>query len=830
MTTQPVQHPARPSSVVVTTATNPTARIQQADSEVNFSQLVDLEQVRQLMEGHFQLSGMAYGLFDANENNLIAVGWQDICTKFHRVHPVTCDRCRESDAFIKAHLHDVRRDLLEYHCKNNMIDIAMPIVIDGKHLATFFTGQFFYDDDPPNRQFFIEQAEALGFDTETYLRALDRVPIFSRAYVHGNVMFLHGMVKILAETGLQNLKLAREVAERRRAEGALHASEEKYRRIVDTSNEGIWAIDKDGGTTFVNARLAEVLGYSVEEMMGRHFSDFLFEEDLSDHAQKMERRSQGVSEHYERRFRCRDGHTVWMLASATPSFDDANGYAGSFAMMTDITDRKRAEEERLRYREHLEETVKQRTSELLLARDAAEAANKAKSVFLANMSHELRTPLNAILGFSGMMRRDPKLTPNQSEHLDIINRSGEHLLALINDVLEMAKIEAGRLQLEIAPMDLGAMVRDVADMMQFRAEQKGLYLRLDQSSEFPRYIRGDEARLRQVLVNLVGNAVKFTRQGGVVIRLGTRQNSCTHLLLEVEDTGSGISPEDQTRVFNPFVQLAEGAEQKGTGLGLAISRQFVDLMGGTITLESSLGKGSRFRVDIPVELACTAEIPNILPEGQGEVVGLVPGHPDYRILIAEDQHENQILLQQLMTLIGLESRIVENGARCVDMFQAWHPDLIWMDRRMPVMDGEEATRRIRQLPGGDKVKIVAVSASAFVEQQQQMLDAGMNDFVGKPYRFHEIYDCLARQLELKYVYRAEPPTQVCSATSMPTNGASIPVALRRDLKQALERLDTERIAALLDQVTEIDDDLGSTLFRLAKCFDYPAILRRLEQD
>jgi signal transduction histidine kinase len=254
------------------------------------------------------------------------------------------------------------------------------------------------------------------------------------------------------------------------------------------------------------------------------------------------------------------------------------------------------------------------------------------------MSHELRTPLNAILGFSSMMRCDPQLTGAQVESLDIINRSGEHLLALINDVLEMAKIEAGRLQLEVAPFDLGTMTRDVTDMMRLRAEQKGLSLRLDQASEFPRVIRGDEARLRQILVNLIGNAVKFTHSGGVTLRLGVRHDQHQHLLIEIEDTGPGISPEDQERIFRPFVQLAEGAEQKGTGLGLAITRQFVDLMGGRIAVESTLGRGALFRVELPVE---QADFPAAQPLEQRDVVGLSPGQPAYRILIAEDQQENQ---------------------------------------------------------------------------------------------------------------------------------------------------------------------------------------------
>jgi signal transduction histidine kinase/FixJ family two-component response regulator len=493
----------------------------------------------------------------------------------------------------------------------------------------------------------------------------------------------------------------------------------------------------------------------------------------------------------------------------------------------DITEIKQAEAELRRYRDQLEDTVQQRTAELLLARDEAQAANKAKSVFLANMSHELRTPLNAILGFSSMMRRDPEVSDRQRANLDIINRSGEHLLTLINDVLEMAKIEAGRLQLEIAPFDLGGMVREVVDMMHQRAQEKGLRLLLDQTSEFPRYIEGDEARLRQILLNLVSNAVKFTQQGGVTIRLGVKKNELLHLLIEVEDSGPGITAEDQKRLFEPFVQLAEGAAQRGTGLGLSITRQFVQLMGGTIGIDSTPGKGSLFRVDLPVKLASTTDVLKSGNKQYDDVAGIAPGQPAYRILITEDQLENQQLLMQLMHDIGLEAKVAENGEQCVKIFKDWHPHLIWMDRRMPVMDGIEATHRIRQLPDGDQVKIVAVTASAFKDQQQEMLDAGMNDFIRKPYRFDEIYDCLARQLGVKYIYKASTTEHAAPIALAPEILRGLPVALRNELKVALENLDSDRIAAAIRQIGTVDAQIGLTLTRLADDFDYPTILHAL---
>ncbi|WNV04255.1 ATP-binding protein [Candidatus Methylospira mobilis] len=606
----------------------------------------------------------------------------------------------------------------------------------------------------------------------------------------------------------------------------LRNSEARYRCIVDTATEGIWVVGPDLKTVFVNARITEILGYGGDEIMGRPMMDFLFDEDKADHLRKMQNRQMGISEHYERRFRHKNGDTVWMLTSATPIIDEENGFNGAFSMLTDITERRQAEEELRRYKDQLEQTVLQRTAELLLARDAAEAASKAKSLFLANMSHELRTPLNAILGFSQMMRRDPNASETQRENLNIINRSGEHLLSLINDVLEIAKIEAGRLQLEVAPFDLGSMVRDVTEMMRLRAQEKGLQLLLDQTSEFPRYIKSDEARLRQVLVNLVSNAIKFTAQGVIIIRLGVKNNTRKHLLMEVEDTGPGIKPEDQKRLFKPFVQLAESGMQKGTGLGLAISRQFVELMGGHIGVESAVGKGSLFRVELPVELAALADI--LKAEKRGEVVALAPGQPAYRILIAEDQHENQLLLSRLMTAIGLEVKIAENGAQCVKLFQDWHPDLIWMDRRMPVMDGMEATRRIRLLADGQAVKIVAVTASAFQEQRQETLDAGMDDFVRKPYRFEEIYGCLARQLGVRYLYRSELPEEAVPDVLL-TAGmlAVLTPELRHELGVALESLDDKRISAAIQQIGKVDLQLSRTLSRLTDSFDYPAILGAL---
>jgi signal transduction histidine kinase/CheY-like chemotaxis protein len=464
-------------------------------------------------------------------------------------------------------------------------------------------------------------------------------------------------------------------------------------------------------------------------------------------------------------------------------------------------------------------------------KEKAEAANLAKSKFLASMSHELRTPLNAILGFSRLMHDDAGLSGEQRKTLDIINRSGEHLLNLINDVLDMAKVEAGRLSIENTLIDLGGMVRDITDLLRARAEEKGLQLLLDQSSDFPRLVRADGAKLRQVLINLVGNAVKFTERGGVTLRLNARPADVPKRLLliaEVEDSGVGIAAEDQARIFDPFVQISSLTLQKGTGLGLAIARTYVELMGGRLSVESAPGKGSIFRVETPVERAEESEV-RAAETRQGRIVGLAPGQPEYRILIVEDQMENWLLLRRLMEGAGFQVRVAENGAAGVEMFQEWRPQFIWMDIRMPVMDGLEATRRIRGLDGGREVKIAALTASVFKEERDNVVAAGMDDFIRKPYRSEEIFGCLTRQLGVRFVYEESMAASTAPTAALrPEALATLPQELRRELTDALVSLDVTRIGEIIRRVSELDPALGDTLAQHAGQLGYTAILRALQ--
>ncbi|HEY9620059.1 MAG TPA: PAS domain S-box protein [Crinalium sp.] len=483
---------------------------------------------------------------------------------------------------------------------------------------------------------------------------------------------------------------------------------------------------------------------------------------------------------------------------------------------------------------------------LRIAKEAAEAANRAKSIFLANMSHELRTPLNAILGFSQLMERDTALTPRQRESLATINRSGEHLLELINDVLEMSKIEAGRTVLNPAPFDLHRLLQTLYDMFQIRVQGKQLSLQFDWSADLPRYVVTDEGKLRQVLINLLGNAVKFTQEGGVILRV--RKDHPTphptpHILhFEVEDTGRGIAPDEVDELFHPFVQTMSGTQaREGTGLGLTISRQFVQLMGGDIVVNSTLGQGSTFCFDVQVTLSDAVAVEP--PRTIGRVVGLAANQPPYRILVVDDRQENRDLIAQLLETVGFEVYTANDGQEAIAQWQQVQPHLIWMDIRMPNMDGYDATRYIRTAEAQQRnesqrtTKIIALTASAFEEQRASILSAGCDDFVRKPFKEQAIFLKMAEHLGVEYLYASQD--EVNSDQENQTQ-ASVPQLTLSDLQvmsdkwiAALQRGaiagNADHIQMLIEQIPEIHQNLAKGLESLVNQNNFDSILRLIQE-
>ena len=494
--------------------------------------------------------------------------------------------------------------------------------------------------------------------------------------------------------------------------------------------------------------------------------------------------------------------------------------------------------------EELETRVEARTAELRTAKDLADSANRAKSDFLARMSHELRTPLNAILGFTQLLIHNPEMQSGNNE-LSIISRSGEHLLDLINDILEMSRIEAGRLTYQAINFDFYRLLEAVEDMLQLRASSKGLTLSITHADNVPRYLHADEKKLRQVLINLLGNAIKFTDAGHVQLSVqriiseidlaaGDRPEEAddteVHLLFEVSDTGPGIAPAEIDSIFEAFAQTEAGRKaDQGTGLGLPISLKFVQLMGGTIQVRSVLGKGSTFSFDI---YAHTAESADLDTQALTQrVVGLEPDQPTYRILVVDDRLTNRQLLLQLLRPLGFEVREAQNGQEAVAVWEAWQPHLIWMDMRMPVMDGYEATRQIKAHLRGQATIIIALTASAFDEERAIVLSAGCDDFVRKPMRENIIFGKMAQFLGVRYVYEEIAPQPVAIASDGLSADLllSMPPSWIDQLYDAASQVDNRRLSELIEQIPEQQVTLAQTLLQWVRNFRCDKIIDLVEQ-
>jgi PAS domain S-box-containing protein len=711
---------------------------------------------------------------------------------------------------------------------------------------------------------------------------------------------------------LQDQKLTDEIHKRQEVNEelklvneALSASESRLSQFLEALPVGVSVYHPDGSIAYFNQAARDLLGAdtipeSTAEQLAATYqlyvanTDELYPPDNLPILRALKGEGVKVDDVEIRQ----DGKRVAIEINTTPIFDASGNIVYAIAAFQDISDRKQAEKILADYHHTLEAQIDERTEQLQQAVLAAEAANKAKSTFIANMSHELRTPLNSILGFAQIMEPSPDLTVENRENMRIIRRSGEHLLTLINEVLDLSKIEAGRMTLNPKNFDLYRLLDDLQDMFQLRVYNEELQLHFQRDADVPQYVRTDDIKLRQVLINLLSNAIKFTQVGEIILRVrkleisgfmdllespiacfdttrSIRDFSRTSsdfatvggsdeaenltvpdffLLFEIEDTGVGMAPEELGNIFKAFVQTASGQKnQKGTGLGLKISRQFVRLMGGEIVVESQLELGTTFKFEIPVG-AVDAELPD--QQLNREVSGLEPNQPCYRILIVDDREDNRQLLVKMLSPLGFGVEQATNGQEAIEMWESWHPHLILMDVRMPVMDGYEATKQIKARikqreqeqqgkremnisePESPIPKIIALTASTIEGRQAFALLVGCDDFLSKPFRKTDIFDTINKHLGVKYLYSNS--TDSISIGDRNNLSASLPNAALAylcrlppewidNMKQVIRSADFDLIVRTIDEIREPHPELAEILQGHLDNFDYQKILNLIAE-
>jgi len=576
---------------------------------------------------------------------------------------------------------------------------------------------------------------------------------------------------------------------------ALAAQEASERAVLTNAQVAIIVRDEDGTVRRFNPYAETLLGYRAEEVLGKREAPWLDAQEIAAQARELEARlghpvagetdvirllaAEGPDQR-EWTFLTRDGRRVPMLVALSRILGANDVPAGFLSIGSDLSERKALEADL-------------RASEAL-----AQSANRAKSAFLSNMSHELRTPLNAILGYAQLMNRRAAGSAEDRDQLTRILGAGEHLLSLINDVLSLSKIESGGLELRTASFRIGALLESVLDIQRLRAQAKELDLCLEMDPSLPEHLEGDEAKLRQVLVNLLGNAVKFTAKGSVTLRVGYRPGRATFV---VEDTGPGISEEDQKQLFKPFFQAGNHPlAAEGTGLGLHISRSLVRLMGGELALESRLGEGSRFTFQLAMP---EGEAP-LEFEDRGRVLSLEPGQRKVTMLVVDDRLENRDLLVRLLGSVGFQVLSAADGLEAVELWERHRPELIWMDLRMPRMSGFEAIQIIR----GQELErelththVVAISASVIDLDRETLRLAGFDDFIGKPFREAQLFELAGRLLGLRFLVQApDGSAQAMPAGALAEALQTLPQAWRSELREAVLTGDTEAALALVDRL------------------------------
>jgi signal transduction histidine kinase len=675
------------------------------DNMPDLEALIDKKELGNLMQDFFQLTGLSTTIIDLKGKVIVGVGSQKICSDFHWLNPGSYKNCCESDQKLTAGLAKGKYSISK--CGNNLVDAATPIIIDDIHIGNLFMGQFLFDDDPVSEYFFQDQAKQFGFDENKYIEAYNHVPRISRKKLESAMNLMVGFANIISRQSLNNLKLADILREKENLSTDRNTMYESLKdsllqnqAFIDSIPDLVFLFSREGVFLNFHTPSKDSLYVPSEEFMNRAVDEVLpaYMADLT-HENLDRLFSSGEPQTYE----------YEMLDNGNLRYFDARmvlcGEDKAMTIVREITHQKKIQQE------------------LIIAKEKAEESDLLKSAFLANMSHEIRTPMNGIIGFATLLKQTETDNEKRSKYIDIIASNADHLLSLIDDIIDISKIETGNIEINTEIVNLHQLFEDLFTM--FYDRKPGVEIRFI-TGKFIN-IWCDKIKLSQVLSNLIGNAIKFTDSGYVEYSVNKQDEM---LVFRVEDTGTGIKKIDGEKIFDRFAQggNTSGMNRGGTGLGLAISKAYIEKMGGKIWFESEMGVGTVFKFTIPY-----------IPAHEKIIKKTVSGEPIERelsILVVDDDSMNCLFIEEIFSDSNINTVQAINGKEAVDLCSEFDFDLILMDMKMPVMGGVEATKKIKALK--PYIPVLAVSANVFWLDREKALKAGCDDYITKPFRPDEL--------------------------------------------------------------------------------------------